>query len=102
MPSGRNALHYGGIPLSSGVFAVVESSEIMVDQAEVTKSDLLMPISKELRFMLTNLWVDKPFILPIQRLLRVLVALFQTLVVHQTDILLFCPGMNGKVSLFSG
>ena len=31
-----------------GVFAVVESSEIMVDDAEVTKSDLLMPISKEI------------------------------------------------------
>ena len=48
MPTGRNALHFGGIPLSDGVFAVVESSEIMVDDAEVTKSDLLMPISKEI------------------------------------------------------
>ena len=48
MPTGRNALHFGGIPLLDGVFAVVESSEIMVDDAEVTKSDLLMPISKEI------------------------------------------------------
>ena len=48
MPSGRNALHYGGIPLSNGVFAVVESSGIMDNEAEVTKSDLLMPISKEI------------------------------------------------------
>ncbi len=48
MPSGRNVLHYGGIPLSNGVFAVVESSEIMADEAEVTRSDLLMPISKEI------------------------------------------------------
>jgi hypothetical protein len=46
-PTGNNTLHYGGVNVRKGVYAVVESSSLEENQDEVSKSDLLMPIRKD-------------------------------------------------------
>ena len=45
MPSGRSAIHYGGIPLKDGVFAVVETAT--VEKTVMVRSDLMTPVAKE-------------------------------------------------------
>jgi hypothetical protein len=49
MPSGQNAIEFGGIQLKDGVFAVVETSNLEEDSAHV-RSDLMMPVQKEVEF----------------------------------------------------
>jgi len=46
MPTGRNALHCGGIPLKDGVFAVVEGTTFVQDIAQL-KSDLMVSVVKD-------------------------------------------------------
>ena len=50
MPTGRNQVHYGGIPLSDGVFAVVETANVENNVEELGKSDLMTPVRKEVAF----------------------------------------------------
>ena len=47
MPLGRNRIHYGGISLENGVFAVVETASLEDNEAEIGKSDLMTPVKKE-------------------------------------------------------
>ena len=47
MPKGRNQIHYGGIPLNDGVFAVVETANVEADITEIGRSDLMTPVRKE-------------------------------------------------------
>lgn len=47
MPTGRSSIHYGGIELKDGVFAVVETATLDEDSNEVGKADLLTPFFKE-------------------------------------------------------
>ena len=47
MPSGRNRLEYGGIPLCDGTFAVVESTNFVDNGEEEMDTSLMVPISKE-------------------------------------------------------
>ena len=47
MPKGRNAIHYGGIPLADGVYAVVETANVEADKTELGRSDLMTPICKD-------------------------------------------------------
>ena len=47
MPQGRNRLQYGGVRLDDGVFAVVEHACVENSALEVGKSDLMMPVMKE-------------------------------------------------------
>ena len=47
MPTGRNQTHYGCIPLTDGVFAVVETANLEEDEAEIGRSDLMTPVRKE-------------------------------------------------------
>lgn len=46
-PSGRNRAEYGGIPLSDGTYAVVESTSLEDRNEEVGKSDLMLPVLKD-------------------------------------------------------
>jgi hypothetical protein len=48
LPDGRNGIGHGGLRhLQNGVYAVVESSNLEEDVGEVKRSDLFMPIRKE-------------------------------------------------------
>ena len=47
MPTGQNALYHGGIPLKDGTYAVVETTTLQEDEDEIGKSDLMMPVMKE-------------------------------------------------------
>ena len=66
---------------------MVESSEIMVDDAEVTKSNLLMPISKEIEIGADKSVGKRTFYLADTEAFEGPVALFQILVVHLTSTL---------------
>ena len=46
-PSGRNRPEYGGIPLKNGTYAVVETTQLEDDEMEVGRSDLMMPVLKD-------------------------------------------------------
>ena len=46
MPEGRNTIHYGGIPLKDGVFAVVETTILEEDNEIYGQSDLMTPYLK--------------------------------------------------------
>ena len=45
---GRRRLKYGGIALEAGTYAVVETTELEENQVELGKSDLMMPIRKDI------------------------------------------------------
>ena len=47
-PSGRNAPEYGGIALKNGTYAVVETTQLEDDETEVGRSDLMMPVLKDI------------------------------------------------------
>ena len=47
-PSGRNRPEYGGIPLNDGTYAVVETTQLEEDEMEVGRSDLMMPVLKDI------------------------------------------------------
>ena len=47
LPTGQNSLAYGGIKLGNEVYAVVESSSLDPDKKELGRSDLMMPIYKD-------------------------------------------------------
>ena len=48
MPTGRQSISHGGIALGDGVYAVIESSALDNTAGEIQRSDLLMPIHKEI------------------------------------------------------
>ena len=54
IPASRNGLEYGGIRLRNAVYAVVESSTLHADEAELGKSDLLVPLSKQIKGLDAN------------------------------------------------
>lgn len=62
-PLGRNQFHYGGVPLKDGTYAVVETSELEKDDHELGRSDLMMPIRKEIRLDEHNSVVQRTFYL---------------------------------------
>jgi hypothetical protein len=43
-------MEHGGIQLKDGVYAVVEYATLETDEAEIGRSDLMMPIEKEVKF----------------------------------------------------
>ena len=48
LPNGHDGIEHGGLRhLQNGVYAVVESSNLEEDVGEVKRSDLFMPIRKE-------------------------------------------------------
>ena len=47
MPSGANTIHFGGIPLQDGVFAVVETANPDVQAQECPGANLITPYLKE-------------------------------------------------------
>ena len=47
MPEGQNTVHYGGIPLKDGVFAVVETTILEDDDEIYGQSDLMTPYLKD-------------------------------------------------------
>jgi hypothetical protein len=47
MPTGRHSIKYGGITLQDGTFAVVETATIVNNDEFGIKSDLMMPITKD-------------------------------------------------------
>ena len=49
MPTGGNTIHYGGIPLKDGVFAVVEATTFVEEMAQVGNSDLMIPVVKDVQ-----------------------------------------------------
>lgn len=48
-PAGRNRVHYGGIPVADGTYAVVETTALEEDEDEMGRSDLMMPVRKEIQ-----------------------------------------------------
>jgi hypothetical protein len=48
IPGGKKSLHYGGITLKKGTYAVVETSELEENEQELGKSDLMVPIRKDI------------------------------------------------------
>ena len=64
MPRGRNRIHHGGIPLSDGVFAVVEATELEgTDAASVVLSDLMSPMRKTVDFDVDGFVGERTFFL---------------------------------------
>ena len=63
MPSGRNRIHYGGIPLEDGVFAVVETATVEQNIEEIGKSDLMTPVLKEVQLDADGNVQDRTFYL---------------------------------------
>ena len=49
LPATRNGFEYGGVRLRNAVYAVVESSDLEADHSELTKSDLLVPLLKQVK-----------------------------------------------------
>ena len=47
LPTGRHGLTYGGTPLRDGVFAVVETATVEANEDLIVKSDLMIPVCKE-------------------------------------------------------
>jgi hypothetical protein len=47
MPTGRHSIKYGGTTLQDGTFAVVETATIVNNDEFGIKSDLMMPITKD-------------------------------------------------------
>jgi hypothetical protein len=48
IPGGKKSLHYGGITLKKGTYAVVETSELEENEQELGRSDLMVPIRKDI------------------------------------------------------
>jgi hypothetical protein len=46
--AGKGRLKYGGITLSAGTYAVVETTELEENEMELGKSDLMMPVCKDI------------------------------------------------------
>lgn len=64
MPTGRQSISHGGIArLKDGVYAVVESSALDDTAGEVQRSDLLMPIHKEIEMDEVGLVTKRTFYL---------------------------------------
>ena len=64
MPTGRHSISHGGIArLKDGVYAVVESSALDDTVGEVQRSDLLMPIHKEIEMDEDGLVTKRTFYL---------------------------------------
>ena len=61
-PTGRNRPEYGGIALKNGTYAVVETTQLESSDEEVGKSDLMMPVYKDIG-MKTGEVVEREFYL---------------------------------------
>jgi hypothetical protein len=46
--AGKGRLKYGGITLSAGTYAVVETAELEKNEMELGKSDLMMPVCEDI------------------------------------------------------
>jgi hypothetical protein len=64
MPSGRNAIKHGGIVLSDGTYAVVESAHLEESEEELMRSDLMCPVLlKEVEFDKNGMACNRTFYL---------------------------------------
>lgn len=50
IPKGKNTPEYGGIPLKDGTYAVVETTNLEENDQEIGRSDLMMPVLKDIEF----------------------------------------------------
>ena len=49
IPASRNGFEYGGVRLRNAVYAVAEFSTLHANEAELGKSDLLVPLTSKSR-----------------------------------------------------
>ena len=48
VPASRDGIHYGGVRLKNAVYAVVESANLVDEDEALARSDLMVPIEKEI------------------------------------------------------